>query len=52
MSMDKPFRVEVDGRRAARRRVARTDRAERIRHWFGWEYDGLDDEIKFTSSTT
>ncbi|MER7457183.1 SRPBCC domain-containing protein [Micromonospora sp. NPDC126480] len=34
--------------RAAPERVwsALTEPAE-IRHWFGWEYDGLDDEIRF-----
>jgi uncharacterized protein YndB with AHSA1/START domain len=46
MSMDKPFRVEVtvDAPRDAVWR-ALTER-EQVRHWFGWEYDGLDDEIK------
>ena len=46
MSMDKPFRVEVtvDAPRDVVWREL-TER-ERVRHWFGWEYDGLDDEIK------
>ena len=47
MSMDKPFRVEVEVD-APRDVVWRElTEPERIRHWFGWEYDGLDDEIKF-----
>jgi hypothetical protein len=46
MSMDKPFRVEVTVD-APRDVVWRElTESERIRHWFGWEYDGLDDEIK------
>ena len=45
MSMDKPFRVEVTVD-APRDVVWRElTESERIRHWFGWEYDGLDDEI-------
>ena len=47
MSMDKPFRVEVIVD-APRDEVWRAlTEPERIRHWFGWQYDGLDDEIKF-----
>jgi hypothetical protein len=47
MSMDKPFRVEVEVD-APRDVVWRElTEPERIRHWFGWEYDGLDDEIRF-----
>ena len=47
MSMDKPFRVEVDVD-APRDVVWRElTEPERIRHWFGWEYDGFDEEIKF-----
>ncbi len=47
MSMDKPFRVEVEVD-APRDVVWRElTEPERIKHWFGWEYDGLDDEIKF-----
>lgn len=47
MSWDKPFRVEVEVD-APRDVVWRElTEPERIRHWFGWEYDGLDDEIKF-----
>ena len=47
MSMDKPFRVEVEVD-APRDVVWRElTEPERIRHWFGWEYDGLDEEIKF-----
>ncbi len=46
MSMDKPFRVEVmvDAPRDEVWRALTVP--EQIRHWFGWEYDGLDDEIK------
>ena len=47
MSMDKPFRVEVTVD-APRDEVWRAlTEPEQIRHWFGWEYDGLDDEIEF-----
>ena len=47
MSMDKPFHVEVTVD-APRDVVWRElTEPERIRHWFGWEYDGLEDEIKF-----
>jgi hypothetical protein len=47
MSMDKPFRVEVTVD-APRDEVWRALTVpEQIRHWFGWDYDGLDDEIKF-----
>ena len=47
MSMDKPFRVEVTVD-APRDVVWRElTEPERIRHWFGWEYDGLDEEIRF-----
>ena len=46
MSMDKPFRVEVSVD-APRDVVWRTlTEPEQIRHWFGWDYDGLDDEIE------
>jgi hypothetical protein len=46
MSMDKPFRVEVTVD-APRDEVWRAlTEPEQIRHWFGWQYDGLDDEIK------
>jgi hypothetical protein len=47
MSMDKPFRVEVtvDAPRDAVWRAL--TEPEQIRHWFGWEYDGLDEEIDF-----
>ena len=46
MSMDKPFRVEVTVD-APRDVVWRElTESERIRHWFGWEYDGLEEEIK------
>lgn len=46
MSMDKPFRVEVivDAPRDAVWRAL--TEPEQIRHWFGWDYDGLDDEIR------
>ena len=51
MSMDKPFRVEVTVD-APRDVVWRElTESERIRHWFGWEYDGLDDEIKVIFET-
>jgi uncharacterized protein YndB with AHSA1/START domain len=45
MSMDKPFRVEVvvDAPRDAVWRAL--TEPEQIRHWFGWEYDGLEEEI-------
>lgn len=47
MSMDKPFRVEVTVD-APREEVWRALTVpEQIRHWFGWEYDGLEDEIRF-----
>jgi hypothetical protein len=47
MSMDKPFRVEVTVA-APRDEVWRAlTEPEQIRHWFGWEYEGLEDEIKF-----
>jgi hypothetical protein len=46
MSMDKPFRVEVvvDAPRDAVWRAL--TEPEQIRHWFGWDYDGLQDEIE------
>lgn len=45
MSMDKPFRVEVTVD-APRDEVWRAlTEPEQIKHWFGWQYDGLDDEI-------
>jgi hypothetical protein len=45
MSLDKPFRVEVvvDAPRDAVWRAL--TEPEQIRHWFGWEYDGLEEEI-------
>jgi len=46
MSMDKPYRVEVTVD-APRDVVWRElTEPERVRHWFGWEYDGLEEEIK------
>jgi len=46
MSMDKPFRVEVSVD-APRDVVWRAlTEPEQIRHWFGWDYDGLNDEIE------
>ena len=45
MSMDKPYRVEVTVD-APRDEVWRAlTEPEQIKHWFGWQYDGLDDEI-------
>jgi uncharacterized protein YndB with AHSA1/START domain len=45
--MEKPYRVEVTVD-APRDEVWRAlTELEQIRHWFGWEYDGLDDEIRF-----
>ena len=45
MSMDKPFRVEVSVD-APRDVVWRAlTEPQQVRHWFGWDYDGLDDEI-------
>lgn len=45
MSMDKPFRVEVTVD-APRDVVWRElTEPERVRHWFGWDYDGLEAEI-------
>ena len=47
MSMDKPYRVEVEVD-APRDVVWRElTEPERIRHWFGWETDSLDEEIQF-----
>ena len=46
MSMDKPFHIEVTvdaPRDAVWRELTEPDR---IKHWFGWDYDGLDGEIK------
>jgi hypothetical protein len=46
MSMDKPYRVEVtvDARRDFVWRAL--TEPEQIRHWFGWDYDGLEEEIR------
>jgi hypothetical protein len=46
MSMDKPFHIEVtvDAPRDVVWRAV--SEPERIRHWFGWEYEGLEDEIQ------
>jgi hypothetical protein len=43
---DKPFRIEVTidaPRDAVWRALTEVDQ---IKHWFGWEYDGLSDEIE------
>ncbi|WP_169542343.1 SRPBCC family protein [Solirubrobacter soli] len=47
MSMDKPYRIEVtvDAPRDVVWRAL--TEPEQIRHWFGWEYDGLDAEIEY-----
>ena len=47
MSMDKPYRIEVtvDAPRDVVWRAL--TEPEQIRHWFGWEYDGLDAEIEW-----
>jgi len=45
--MDKPFRIEVTvdaPRDVVWRELTEPDR---IKHWFGWDYDGLDGEIEF-----
>jgi hypothetical protein len=47
MSMDKPFRVEVTVDAPRDQVWSALTVLEQIRHWFGWEYHGLDDEIKF-----
>jgi hypothetical protein len=45
--MDKPFRIEVTIN-APRDAVWRAlTEVEQIRHWFGWEYDGLEGEIEY-----
>jgi hypothetical protein len=47
VSMDKPFRIEVTVD-APRDDVWRAlTEVEQIRHWFGWEYDGLRGEIEY-----
>ena len=52
MSMDKPFRVEVTVD-APRDEVWRAlTEPEQIKHWFGWQYDGLDDEITWIFQNT
>lgn len=46
-SMDKPFRIEVTvdaPRDVVWRELTEPDR---IKHWFGWDSDGLDGEIEF-----
>lgn len=47
MSMDKPYRIEVtiDAPRDAVWRAL--TEVEQIKHWFGWEYDGLEGEIEY-----
>jgi uncharacterized protein YndB with AHSA1/START domain len=47
MSIEKPFRVEVTVD-APRDEVWRAlTEPERLRQWFGWEYEGLDEEIAY-----
>ena len=45
--MDKPYRIEVtvDAPRDAVWRAL--TEVEQIRHWFGWEYEGLEGEIEY-----
>lgn len=47
MSMDKPFHIEVtvDAPRDVVWRAL--TEPEQIRHWFGWDYDGLEGEIQY-----
>jgi uncharacterized protein YndB with AHSA1/START domain len=47
MSMEKPYVVEVtvDAPRDAVWRAL--TEPEQLRHWFGWEYDGLEEEIAY-----
>ncbi len=46
MSMDKPFRVEVTVEAPRAAVWGALTEPEQIRQWFGWDYGGLDDEIR------
>jgi uncharacterized protein YndB with AHSA1/START domain len=47
MSMDKPYRIEVTVDAARDVIWSALTEPEQIRHWFGWDYDGLEEEIEW-----